>query len=373
MLPMSPEVVTKQLIETSRIQSFLKRVEIPTEKTVIQPIGELGYVVNPKEPEMKPLEKGSTLVLFDFDDVVYRTTEGVYALMEKTKSYCADHNILLNNEQITTLVRSTESFCSWKDGDPNKEIAHPTSQLMSMHYLLSEVAKSERPNEVLTNGLSTLTRIKKQQGGENTYQEGDPFRFNKRGTLTKLGDKQLWAKELEDAFTESFFGPLPVKETLKVIDALRTQGIEVGIFTTGDPAAQTLRIIEVLQAKNKLPVPHIWLAKGDKGEFIRELMHGGNLEKRPDRTKSTLDAVDTIVMIDDNPTVLDAVVATNGQEEGPTFVGVRYRLAGGYAEEKKWNPIGPNTEIMSPNRLPLEGFLSLIQSIHTQVQQAQHT
>ncbi len=358
----------KQIIEMSRMQAFMKRADIPTETVSIHPISELGYVVNPKTPDGSLQNTNRTLVLFDFDDVVYRTTEGVYGLMDKVKAYAETKHLSLTDEQATKLVRSTESFCSWKDGDPNKEIAHPTAQLLSLEYLLSRVATTS-PEEGLTTGIQTLERIKRQQLGEQTYVEGDPFRFNARGTLTKLGDKHLWSKELEEAFQESFFGSLPVKETIDAIDSLRSQGMELGIFTTGDPAAQLLRINEVLGAKGKLPIPHIWLAKGDKGQFISTMVEQKQSFVSSREMQPSVSSFDAIIMFDDNPSVLDALDQANGKKDMPTIVGVRYRLPGGYAEQKPWTPQGLNQEITDPTSMSPDGFMTFLSNIQQQLKQ----
>lgn len=342
----------------NRMQVMMKRFGIITEKVAIHPVEALGYVVQSNNQEMVR-EKKNVLVLFDFDDVLNKTTEGKNILIEEMDAYIKAHNSTLSPEDTKDMVSSVETFSSWKDGDMKKDIAHPQAQLMAMQYLLDTVRhNSGDSGATLQEGLRVLDRIKKQQThNEATYQEGDPFRFTPQGTLTKLQDKHVWDKELEDIYLHSFFGPLPVADMISEMRSMHELGIAVGIFTTGDPTGQIMRVCELFKANGHLPVDALWLSKGDKGTLLKDLATDGHMPQ-----------VDTIIVIDDNPDVLDSVIAVNETIKGPTIAGVRYRLPGGYAEQKQWKARDPNIQIDVPEAISLGGFVGLIQSIHQKIQ-----
>ena len=83
----------------------------------------------------------------------------------------------------------------------------------------------------------------------------------------------------------------------------------------------------------------------------------------------SVSSFDAIIMFDDNPSVLDALDQANGKKDMPTIVGVRYRLPGGYAEQKPWTPQGLNQEITDPTSMSPDGFMTFLSNIQQQLKQ----
>lgn len=299
-------VVSQFQIETRRLDILLKTSEVGLDFFIHQQVENSGYIIQNKK--RAPLPDRNWLIL-DYDDTLAAYTRIKQERSKLLEAYFLRLGIKLEQSQMQQIINATDQFSRWCEDDGEGVIYHPNAHLMSLQWVIDSLLQKTSDNEI-DKVIEELLR-KLAELHSSGYQNGKsdmPFYLRCRDKkLVKKNGNKLWSRELEDIFLHTVLDPPPYEDLVFAIEEIQNQVppdqiTNIGIFTFGDPYGQLFKILGFLKRNPDFPLTQIWIARRDKGSFLKE-----RVELDDSFSRIVFDSSRQITIIDDNPIDLASI------------------------------------------------------------------